>query len=65
MLGDNIAITSMVVFFMLYPAVSSQVFELFSCRKLYGDQYLRVSVLAILRYLNAHRTRTLSKCVAP
>ena len=45
MLGDNIAITSMVVFFMLYPAVSSQVFELFSCRKLYGDQYLRVSVL--------------------
>ena len=33
-MGDNVIITSMVVLFMLYPAVSTQTFEMFSCKSL-------------------------------
>ena len=37
---DNVIITSMVILFMMYPASSTQIFELFSCKRLCAWQPL-------------------------
>lgn len=41
---DNVTITCIVILFLLYPAVSTQVFELFSCKTLYGVSRLQADM---------------------